>query len=145
MHIFLDILRGIVTIIIAYSFVFVAALVNIWFERRFLAFMQDRLGPMYVGGWHGWAQTIADSLKLFLKEDIIPEAADKVLFVMAPYIAFLGAFAAFVVLPFGAASIVSDLNIGILYIVAVGSLAVVGIMKILYKMLHMTPAQKTVK
>jgi NADH-quinone oxidoreductase subunit H len=82
---------------------------------------------MYVGGWHGWAQTLADALKLLLKEDIVPESADKLLYKMAPFVVFLGAFAAFVVVPFGAASYVTDLNIGILYIVAVGSLSVIGI------------------
>jgi NADH-quinone oxidoreductase subunit H len=81
-----------------------------------------------VGGWHGWAQTIADALKLLLKEDIVPKECDRVLYKMAPFIVFLGAFAAFVVIPFGATSIVSDINIGILYILAVSSLAVVGIM-----------------
>lgn len=100
----------------------------VWWERKISAHMQDRLGPMYVGGWHGWAQTIADALKLLLKEDIVPKSTDRVLFKMAPFIVFLGAFSALVVLPFGAASIVSDLNIGILYIFAVGSLAVVGIL-----------------
>ncbi len=100
----------------------------VWWERKISAHMQDRLGPMYVGGWHGWAQTIADALKLLLKEDIVPHSTDKVLYKMAPFIVFLGAFAAFVVIPFGAASIVSDLNVGILYIFAVGSLAVVGIL-----------------
>ncbi len=117
-----------VSCLVIFAVLAVVVMFLVWLERKVSAHMQDRLGPMYVGGWHGWAQTIADALKLLLKEDIIPEAADKVLFVMAPYIVFLGAFAAFVVLPFGAASIVSDLNIGILYIVAVGSLAVVGIM-----------------
>jgi NADH-quinone oxidoreductase subunit H len=82
---------------------------------------------MYVGGWHGWAQSLADGLKLMLKEDIIPTAADPFLFRVAPFIVFVAAFAAFVVVPFGASSIVADLNIGILYVLAVASLSVIGI------------------
>jgi NADH-quinone oxidoreductase subunit H len=99
----------------------------VWWERKISAHMQDRLGPMYVGGWHGWAQTIADSLKLLMKEDIVPKSTDRILFKMAPFIVFLAAFTAFVVVPFSATIIVADLNIGVLYIFAVSSLAVVGI------------------
>jgi NADH-quinone oxidoreductase subunit H len=105
----------------------VCVLFLVWMERKVSAHMQDRLGPMYVGGWHGWAQTIADALKLLLKEDIIPAEADKVLYKIAPALVFVAAFAAMVVLPFGAKSIVTDLNIGVLYVVAVTSLSVVGI------------------
>ncbi len=113
--------------VIVLGFIALLAMFLVYLERKVSAHMQDRLGPMYVGGWHGWAQSIADSLKLLLKEDIIPAEADKLLFKMAPVIVFVAAFASFVVLPFGASSIVSDLNIGILYIVAVTGLAVVGI------------------
>ncbi len=115
------------TCVLFFALLCVAVLFLVWLERKISAHIQDRLGPMYVGGWHGWAQTLADSLKLLLKEDIVPDATDRLLFKMAPFIVFLGAFAAFVVVPFGVSSFVSDLNIGILYVVALGSLSVVGI------------------
>ena len=125
--IWLNILVMIFAAAVILAVISICVLFLVWWERKISAHIQDRLGPMYVGGWHGWAQTIADFLKLLFKEDIVPDSSDKTLFKMAPYLAFLGAFAAFVVLPFGAASFVSDLNIGILYVLAVGSLSVVGI------------------
>ena len=90
--------------------------------------MQDRLGPMEVGGWHGWAQTIADTLKLLMKEDIIPDKADRLLFKLAPAIVFAVALASFAVLPWSKDFIPADLNVGLLYILSISSLTVIGIM-----------------
>ena len=99
-----------------------------WFERKIAAHMQDRLGPMETGGWHGWAQPIADSIKLLIKEDIIPDAADSKLFRLAPYIVFIGSLAGFAVLPFAANLIGTDLNIGVYYVIAVTSLVTIGLL-----------------
>ena len=104
------------------------SLIILWFERKIAAHMQDRLGPMEVGGWHGWLQTVADAVKLLLKEDIIPAVADRKLFKLAPYIVFLAAFSVFAALPFSDKIIGSELNIGIFYILSVSSIGVVGIL-----------------
>jgi len=110
------------------AFIAIYALVAIWLERKVSAQMQDRLGPMETGGWHGWAQTIADMIKLLLKEDIIPTAVDRPLFKMAPYVVLSGALASFAVLPFAANLIGTDLNVGVYYLIAVSSLVVIGIL-----------------
>lgn len=104
------------------------ALFAVWLERKVSAHMQDRLGPMRVGGWHGWAQTLADILKLIQKEDIVPTAADKKLHFLAPYVVFIGSYAAFAAIPFSSGYIGSNINVGLFYIVAVSSLVVVGIL-----------------
>ncbi len=110
------------------GFISVFALFAIYTERKISAHVQDRLGPMETGKWHGWAQTIADMLKLLQKEDIVPDAADKPLFKLAPFIVLSSSIAAFVALPFGAHLIGTDLNIGIYYLIAVSSLEVAGIL-----------------
>lgn len=108
---------------------FVAPLAGVtsWLERRVWGRMQSRVGPNRVGP-QGILQWLADGIKNLLKEDIIPAAADKRLFALAPYVVFVGFLATFVVIPFGGQLIVADLNIGILYILAVTSLVVVGIL-----------------
>ena len=104
------------------------ALFAVWWERKISAHMQDRLGPMRTGGWHGWSQTIADILKLIQKEDIIPSAADKKLFVLAPYVVFAGAYAAYAVIPFSAAYVGSEINVGLFYFLSISSVVVIGLL-----------------
>ena len=98
-----------------------------WFERKVAAHTQDRLGPMRVG-WHGVLQAFADGIKLLFKEDIIPEKSNRVLFKLAPYIVMAGTIAGFAVIPWGPGLVVSDLNIGLLYVVAITSLNAIGIL-----------------
>src|ERR1043166_714258 len=97
-----------------------------WIERKILAHMQARLGPMRVGP-HGLMQVVADPIKLLIKEDIIPDEADKVVFYMAPIIVVIAAFTAYIVIPFGPTHAVTDLNIGLLFMLGVSSLGVLGI------------------
>jgi NADH-quinone oxidoreductase subunit H len=104
----------------------VAVIAMNWLERKILAHMQVRLGPMRVGP-HGLLQPIADAIKLLLKEDIMPAEADGLVFWMAPLIVVLAAFTVFIVVPFGPTHAVTDMNIGILFMLGVSSLSVLGV------------------
>jgi NADH-quinone oxidoreductase subunit H len=123
----LIILRLVVAIVIAYAVVFVAALVNILFERRGLAVMQDRLGPNRTGP-QGILQSVADSFKMMGKEDFAPAAADKIVFTLAPILVMVGAVAVQVVIPYTKGFTPQDLNVGIIYIVAITSFTVFSIL-----------------
>jgi len=108
-------------------FILVYALVVLYGEMKMAAHIQNRLAYMETG-FHGMLQPIADMVKLLQKEDIIPAAADKFFFILAPYLVFVGTYASFAVLPFSSAYIGSNVDVGIFYMVAVSSLVVVGLL-----------------
>lgn len=93
--------------------------------RKVLGDIQNRIGPNRVGP-RGWGQTAADALKLLLKEDVIPTLADRAVFMVAPALVFVPAYLVYVVIPFGPGVVAADLNIGILFIAAITSVAVIG-------------------
>src|SRR5579863_8453812 len=115
-----------VYILLVFGGLSVAVIEMNWLERKILAHMQVRLGPMRVGP-HGLLQPIADAIKLLLKEDIIPAEADALVFWIAPFIVVLAAFTVFVVVPFGPTHAITDMNIGILFMLGVSSLSVLGV------------------
>src|SRR5256885_1262750 len=104
----------------------VAVIAMNWLERKILAHMQVRLGPMRVGP-HGLLQPIADALKLLIKEDIMPAEADPFVFWVAPLIVVITAFTVFIVVPFGPTHAVTDMNIGVLFMLGVSLLSVLGV------------------
>jgi len=110
------------------AFVLVTVLALVWLERKVSGDIQSRLGPARVGGRFGVLQTAADALKLLLKEDIIPARADRALFVLAPLVTFLPAIMVFVVLPFARRWVPADLDVGVLYVIAISSLPALGMM-----------------
>jgi NADH-quinone oxidoreductase subunit H len=114
------------------GFMLISAIFSVWLERKVAGRIQDRLGPTRVGGKFGWLQTLADGVKLLVKEDIIPAAADRMLFKIGPYIALVGSFMGFLALPFGYAAVAMNMNIALFFILAVMSSEVFGIILIGY-------------
>jgi len=123
-------LAGLVITILSAIVVFIVIgiflMVILYSEIKVASHIQSRLGYMRTG-WHGTLQGLADMVKLLLKEEIIHPKTDKLIFLMAPYVVFVPAFLAFIVVPFGPKLIVQDLNIGLLYFVAISSIGVLGI------------------
>src|ERR1017187_10572771 len=121
---------------IAKPYIIIVLVIAVWplvsgyvvlMERKLMADMQVRLGPMRVGP-HGLLQPIADALKLLIKEDIIPGQVDTWVFRLAPMVPVITALTAFAVLPFRQRYYVADLNIGIVFVLAMTSIGVLGIM-----------------
>ncbi len=108
------------------GFFSVVGLICVWLERKISAHIQCRLGPMEVGP-HGTLQTLADGLKLLGKEDIVPDKADRPLFALAPMLVFAATYVGFAVIPFSEQAIIADLDLGIFFLAAVGSLEAIGV------------------
>lgn len=127
-----------IKIVIVFACVMLCVAYLTWIERKVIGHIQIRVGPMYAG-WHGLLQPIADGIKLFFKEDIMPTKASKVLFVLAPMISIVPALMSFAVIPFGDTTTlfgllkepvpmrITELNIAILYIFALAGLGSYGV------------------
>ncbi len=122
----MDILWLILQIVILVTVIMLHVAYATYWERKVIGHMQVRLGPMMVG-WHGLLQPIADGIKSFFKEDVIPERVDKATFRAAPIICLAAMMTALAVLPFAKGWALSDVNIGLLFIFAMSSLASYGI------------------
>jgi NADH-quinone oxidoreductase subunit H len=127
MDAFVAILRAILFVVVAYAVVFVAALVNIYFERRAIAFVGDRLGPNRTGP-QGVLQSVADAFKMMGKEDFRPLLADPVLFTLAPVTVMIGAVAIQLVIPYTGGFMATSLNIGLIFLVAITSFTTLSIL-----------------
>jgi NADH-quinone oxidoreductase subunit H len=99
-----------------------------YMEHKVLAHMQARLGPMEAGAFHGWAQLMADGAKFIQKEDIVPAAADRTVFSMAPGVALVPYLIVLTVIPFGQTLYALDLDVGIFFVLAMSSIGVLGVL-----------------
>lgn len=111
-----------------FIFFMTAPMVVGYVEHKTLAHMQARMGPMMAGRFHGWAQLVADGVKFVQKEDIVPRAADKVVFVMAPAMVLVPVIMVFIVIPFGPDWVAENLDVGLFYALAISSIGIVGML-----------------
>ena len=131
----LDVVIIAIKTVVIFGFLLVSVMMTIWAERRIVAFMQQRVGPNRVGPF-GMLQSLADGVKLFFKEDVRPTTADEPVFSLAPLFSLVPAFMAFAVVPVGQGFHIghrlisfqlADLNVGVLFFLAMGSLMVYGV------------------
>jgi NADH-quinone oxidoreductase subunit H len=108
-------------------FIMVTVLILVWLERKISGDIQSRVGPNRVGGRFGLLQTAADALKLLMKEDIIPAGADWAVFVLAPFVVFVPTLLVFMVIPFSDHWVVKDLNLGVLFVIAISAFPTIGL------------------
>jgi NADH-quinone oxidoreductase subunit H len=122
-------------VVLVFALLLGATIINVWAERKVVADMQSRIGPSRAGPW-GILQTVADGLKLFFKESVTPRKAELGTFLLAPFLAVLPAFLIFMMVPFGAPFTIggeevilqgADLNIGLLFILAMSSMAIYAV------------------
>ena len=110
------------------GFFLVAPLAVGYAEHKVLAHMQHRLGPMEAGRFHGWAQLIADGVKFVQKEDVIPRAADRWVFSLAPAVVLVPTIMVIVVIPFGETVWAENLDVGIFFVMAISAVSVIGVL-----------------
>lgn len=122
-----DVINIVISISVFLLFATVVVMSLVYLERRVIAFMQDRLGPNRVGP-HGLLQPVADVIKLLSKEDIVPTNADPIVYKLSTIVMVFSALLIYVVVPFGPGMIISDLNIGILFAIAISSLTALGML-----------------
>ena len=122
--------------VVSFAVLLVSVMFMVWFERKLISDMQNRIGPNRAGRW-GMLQTFADGIKLFFKEDLLPAEADRRVFRLAPYLALVPAFLTFAIVPVGGVITIGDRStrlqladppMGILFLLAMSSLAVYGVM-----------------
>lgn len=119
-------IMALVAIVALLLWMVLMVLILIWLERKSAARIQDRLGPNRVGPW-GLLQPVADTIKMLIKEDIVPENADRFIHTIAPMIAMMPPVLAFAVIPWGRGMYPVDVNIGVLWIVAVAAMGTIGV------------------
>ncbi|MBK7918835.1 MAG: NADH-quinone oxidoreductase subunit NuoH [Chloroflexi bacterium] len=123
-----DFLMNVLGVVILSTFCLLIVIFLIWLERKVIARIQRRIGPNRVGGRYGLLQTVADVIKLLIKEDITPTGADKVAYLLAPFLTVMAALMVWAVMPFAPNIIGVDLNIGIFYFLAISSVSVVALL-----------------